>query len=430
MNQFTKKIVAILGYTIVLSVLALSKENFAPVIVDDLVIFVPSEAGESPVIAPVKTMRDIYNADETVSVMVNVELSGDQDWIGIYRVGDNNDWDNVIAWNWVEDQGEVILNRDQKPMPEGYYEVRLFFHNEYGANATVRASYRFTVIGHNYGEMGSDEVVVSAYSQDDRAVVYHPSDWSRKTPVIFFAPGWHNTTHTSYETLLTFVASHGYSVIYVPDEGSYSSQLQKFKDIVAEFSNHLDTSKIGVLGHSSGGGFAFWVLDYMSEIYGENGRFLMVFDPYFAYGMSSDSMKVLPSNTNLVILQFGKDGGYHTGNNTDPRIPLSEYALLESIPNDQKDYQVYVEENANHGYVSGNKSYTQMQGALRPLDALMAYTFKHEASAHDVALEVGSDYPLRDGLQELRPSDDYQYACDNQYANPEIDYCHEYEGKL
>jgi len=80
--------------------------------------------------------------------------------------------------------------------------------------------------------------------------------------------------------------------------------------------------------------------------------------------------------------------------------------------------------------VTGDRPYTQMQGALRPLDALMAYTFKHEASAHDVALEVGSDYPLRDGLQELRPIDDYQYACDNQYANPEIDYCHEYEGKL
>ena len=40
------------------------------------------------------------------------------------------------------------------------------------------------------------------------------------TPVIFFAPGWHNTTHASYETLL------------------------KFDAIVNEFSNKPDTKNI------------------------------------------------------------------------------------------------------------------------------------------------------------------------------------------
>ncbi len=283
-----------------------------------------------------------------------------------------------------------------------------------------------------YGEMGSSTVEISQYSQDASAVVLHPNTWDNTpTPVIFFATGWHNTDYNQYITLLTYVASHGYSVIYVPDVESSHSQLQKFDAIISEFSNKLDTTKIGVLGHSSGGGFAFRVLDYMSqEGHGNSGRFLMVFDPYFAYGMSTQTMRELPSNTNLIILQFGKDGGWHTGNNTDPRIPLSEYSLLNSIANNKKDYQVYDKENANHGYVSGDKSYTQMQGALKPLDALMRFTFENKQEAHDTALEVGSDTPLADGLQQMRPSTDYEYACDDQYANPEIDYCHEYEGKL
>jgi len=282
-----------------------------------------------------------------------------------------------------------------------------------------------------YGKKGTHKVQVSIYSEDNLSVIYHPTSWdTTATPVIFFATGWHDTNHNKYKTLLTFIASHGYSVVYVPDSGSYYSQLQKFDAIIAEFANTLDTKKIGVVGHSSGGGFSFKVLDYMSQKgYGTDGRFLMAFDPYFAYSMSSKSMGELPSNTNLVILQFGKDGGWKTGNNTDPRIPLSEYSLLTSIAKAQKDYQVYEKENANHGYISGDKSPTLMQGALKPLDALMEFTFKNKKEAHDTALEVGSDTPLKDGLQQLRSIDDYKYACNNEYANFEIDYCHVYERK-
>jgi len=169
-------------------------------------------------------------------------------------------------------------------------------------------------------------------------------------------------------------------------------------------------------------------LDYFSNDggYGENGRFLMALDPWFAFDMNSEAMRNLPSNTNLVILQFGNDGG-----STDARIPLSEYALLDSISEDKKDYQVYTEEGADHGYASGSKPPEQMQGVLKPLDALMDYTFNNVAEAHGVALEVGNDNPLDSGLQTLNEIEQYDYRC-NSHGNRaevmEIDYCNQYLG--
>jgi len=117
--------------------------KWAPVLVGDIITFVPYVAGND-LFAPLKTVQDTYNEDAIVSVTINRPLSGDQDWVGIYKVGDNNDWANVIAWNWVG-QGTTALTRDKKPMPAGEYEIRLFFHNFY----RDEARYQFHVVDNN-----------------------------------------------------------------------------------------------------------------------------------------------------------------------------------------------------------------------------------------------------------------------------------------
>jgi hypothetical protein len=87
-----------------------------------------------------KTIKTQYAPNEEVSVMVNVPLSGEKDWVAIFKKGDISEWKNVIAWNWVG-QGNTVLNKNQKPMPAGEYEIRLFFNNTYD----VEVSYSFTV---------------------------------------------------------------------------------------------------------------------------------------------------------------------------------------------------------------------------------------------------------------------------------------------
>jgi len=272
-------------------------------------------------------------------------------------------------------------------------------------------------VPYQYGQMHEGVTVeISAYSQDDLSVVYHPSTWgSKPTPVIFFAAGWHNTNHNSYRTLLSFIANHGYSIIYVPDSGSYESQLNKFDQIVAEYADKFDTNKIGVLGHSSGGGFTFKILEYMSnKNYGNNGRFLCAMDPYFAQFMDKENMNGLAS-TNILFVQFGPDGN-QGGNETDSRVPLVEYALLTGLDID-KNYIVLADpSDTSHGYPA-RQDISTMQGLLQPLDALMEYTFIEQNDVHHaMALEgEGKENPYANAYQKVLAIDKYKYDC--HYAN-------------
>jgi len=398
---------------------------WVPISIGEITTFVPA--------APLSTSKNTYEPNETVKIHVNGSLSGDHDWAGIYRVGDSNDWDNVIAWNWVG-EGDTVLNRDKKPMPAGEYEVRLFFHNSFN----TEASYTFRVAPasapNNYGQAGSHDVSTYTEADNGNSIVYYPSDIAHmpKTPLLFFCPGWNSQDPASYETLLRFIASHGYSVIYAKDHyGDPATLIRRFEKILDNNNDvlpYVDTTRIGVIGHSSGGGDTFKILDHFSQKgYGANGRLLMALDPWFAFGMNSDAMRHLPANTNVVIQRY--DNADRTNNETDARIPLSEYALLGNIADNKKDYQVYTP--ATHGYPTGSRSVAQMQGLLEPLGALMAYTFENDANAHHAALENGSDHPYNDGVETVRPLWTYDYRC-NSHGNRaevmEIDYCHQYLG--
>jgi len=370
----------------------------------------------------VKTNKMTYLNNETVSVTVNTPLTGDQDWVGIYAVGASNDWENVIAWNWV-DQGITLLNRDQKPMPAGEYEVRLFFHNSFN----VEATYRFTVVSEvrTYGVDGGHPTTYHDEVDANMTTVYYPTDIpdGEKVPVVFFASGYGSDDAKDYETLLTFIASHGYYVIYAKHAwDNVFANMDKMLDASNGILSKLDTTRIGVVGHSLGGGYTFNILKHFSDLgYGENGRFVMVLEGYFAYNLTQNEMQHLPSNTNVVMQQYGI-GGNNSVNNTDPRITLTEYYMLDSIAKSKKDWQIV--ERADHRYPYGSGAYSTMQGILKPLDALMEYTFKGTPSAHAIALEQGNDDPYNhgNGIQVVNPTSDYKYKCDAD-PNVLIDYC-------
>ena len=307
-----------------------------------------------------------------------------------------------------------------------------------------------SIVSGQYGTEGPHTVEGPWPSDGDSpSFTYYPSDIStdHPTPVVFFAPGWSNTDPAEYETLLKFVASHGVSVIYTKDgTGRFTAEelIRRLKEMAENPSvaPYIDTSRMGVMGYSSGGGHAFKILKEFStnEGWGENGRFLFAMEPWFAFDMNQADMRTLPSNTNVVITQFGEKGfnidPIHN-KSQDPRIVLSEYYLLDSIPANKKDYQIVTYDAltpsgfADHRYPTnhyGEREYSQMQGLLKPLDALMDYTFRYPAyaRAHKVALEVGNDDPYgsngEDGIQLVKPIDQYGFQC---ATHKDIDYCDE-----
>lgn len=291
-----------------------------------------------------------------------------------------------------------------------------------------------------YGLKGKYSVTSWEEAEHQMSVVYYPTNISAKSPVpvVFFAPGWKSVDHNEYKTFLKFIASHGYMVIYAKDNtGDYSAEhlIRYFRQMIEnkKIAPYIDSSKIGVIGHSSGGGHSFKILqEFSNEGWGSAARFLLVLDPWFAFDMDKYDMQNLPSNTNVLFMQFG-EGGESSSNGTDSRIPLSEYYLLSSIDAYQKDYQIF--EDADHYYPVGDKTYSEIKGIFKPLDALMEYTFESEKNknTHKVALEAGSDDPYNNGngIQHVQAIDTYHYRCDGKkksstvstLAKTDIDYC-------
>jgi len=90
-----------------------------------------------------------YESDDLITLIIDGELSGNEDWIGIYRPGSSNDWSNVIAWSWVDDGGLAYFNSDQLTEQvtdewtirlHGDFEARLFFNNSYHKEASAKFS--------------------------------------------------------------------------------------------------------------------------------------------------------------------------------------------------------------------------------------------------------------------------------------------------
>ena len=289
-----------------------------------------------------------------------------------------------------------------------------------------------------FGQAGNHAVATPYQEPTEFATIYYPADASdqNKVPVVFFVPGWGGLDPNHYDTLLRFIASQGVAVVFARDDHNHDfTSAFLIDDYIAmvndpNVSTWLDTRRIGVVGHSSGGGHAFNILDKLSNVqgWGSNGRFIFSIEPWFAFDIMQSEMQNLPSNTNVVIQQYGV-GGNNSANGTDARIPLTEYYLLESIDNYNKDYQV--SEAADHDYPYGaGTDYASKQIILAPLDALMYYSFfdSNDSLAHDAALELGSDDPYANGngIQTVYPRGDANiaYACNGyDFVDQDIDFC-------
>jgi len=113
-----------------------------------------------------KTSKNTYTPEDTVRVTVDTNnLSGDKDWVGIFPRNADGRWSNVVAWDWVDGQKIFDITIKKKAMPAGDYEVRLFWHNEYGADAVAKQTARFGVAGGGGGlHNGKKKLILHAHS--------------------------------------------------------------------------------------------------------------------------------------------------------------------------------------------------------------------------------------------------------------------------
>jgi len=403
-------------------------------------IWVPISVGEIMTFAPITLElpdRDNDGVEDALDTPVayaqTLEVDTNTQGYDIRLQGHDND--NALVYEILSSPSHGTLSGTAPNLhyvPQEGFEGEDYFTFRVSDGDHTSTTVRVTLhVNVNYGQAGSHDILTHEEVDTGDSMVYYPSDVSteHKAPVVFFLPGFRSQNHASYQSLLRFIASRGYVVIYSKDywadTDKFIERFEKMLDENNEILPYVDTSRMGVIGHSSGGGDTFRILEHFSDKgYGENGRFVMALDPWFAFDMNSASMRNLPQNTNVVIQRY-EDEEHH--NTQDPRITLSMYALLDSVALAHKDYQVYAP--ATHSYPGGSKDFNEMQGLLKPLGALMAYTFEEDTDAREVALENGSDTPYEDDLEIMNDIKSYAYRC-NSHKNVaevmEIDYCHQY----
>lgn len=87
-------------------------------------------------------IRSYYNrATHTIKNQLRLAVSykeKSQDWLGLYKVGDSNDWENVKKWVWAKDlptdqfrAKNWLINTNDIEQDEGEYEVRYFLNNSF-----------------------------------------------------------------------------------------------------------------------------------------------------------------------------------------------------------------------------------------------------------------------------------------------------------
>jgi hypothetical protein len=244
----------------------------------------------------------------------------------------SGDKEGNITFEWKE--GLNVMSREPSfvaaDLPVGMHTITLLVTDQGG----MQASDTVTVeIGKDYANLGSKKVVrYPSIGLENGTVTYRPlaGEITADTPVVLFLEGGGSDIHIDdYNGTMQFLASQGYFVIGAESGGSYDSD--EAADLVySELSLDCDRfsalrgDHLAVMGHSQGGGQAFYVMKFMQEQgYGSSSSAVISLDGWFAFDMNQSDLEGLQAQTSFV--QF--NGVEGTG--TDPRIHLSIWNLLD-----------------------------------------------------------------------------------------------------
>ena len=256
-------------------------------------------------------------------------------------------------------------------------------------------------------------------------VSYYPNGGvEREMPVVLFIKGGGDLDIYSYSGIMKFLASKGYYVIGV-DTNSYSSSyvmkyLEKALDEIRAKHN-LTLSKLAVMGHSLGGGQAFYVMNALQKKgYGKRGSLAVSIDGWFAFEMNEQEMMGIKGSVAFIQMNGLK------GTGTDPRINLKIWNLLK---NAKKSF--YTLPSKNHNYITG-----KLTGILQKKDILfMIGALSHDAFTHSnegsLQIPQKNRASYKDIFNALEAQSSYrggdckglQYRAIEVIKNNNIDYC-------
>jgi dienelactone hydrolase len=231
--------------------------------------------------------------------------------------------------------------------------------------------------------------------------VFLPNNASptNKVPVIFFAHGFGGSDYRVYEGLLNQLASNGYAVVFAPyaiiaptHAARYDQLWNGFQAAVAQYGNVLDTSKIGVAGHSYGGGAVPEIARRaVAQGWGGNDIFLFVMAAWYSWGTDYNS---IPARAKLVVQIYWDDGtNEHLISQNDiwnrlPQITERKWQVIRTANNCSctliGGHGIPVTADVSMDSGGGTNGH-DMWGVWRRIHALADYTFNRNQTAKNIA---------------------------------------------
>lgn len=274
--------------------------------------------------------------------------------------------------------------------------------------------------------------------------IHYPADLNEAVPTLFFCHGFGGTNSLYVRGMLQFIARKGYAVVYSPYpttgvsiEDRYDILREGFRHAARNYPTIIDTTQVGFVGHSFGGGALVGVAYrcFTENNWGQNGRLLFGLAPWYSYQISPTQLSNFPSDTKLIMQVYDEDVL------NDHRIAIDIFENI-NIPDSEKDY-IRVQRDTVNGYVyqAGHDLPGTYQtfdahdyyAFYRLLDALCDYTFHASPEGKVVALGNGDalQTTLPGTLKPLLQSDNpqpvysqsfYEFEC-SAALNPRREYC-------
>lgn len=300
-----------------------------------------------------------------------------------------------------------------------------------------------------YGTDGSYTVATQSFANPNFSghdiVIYYPAGITSPVPTIFYSHAFGGNNPNNISGFLNFVAKKGYAVVFVPYqttgvtiEERYSNLLNGFIQAAQSYPNIIDTTKVGFVGHSFGGGASFATAYHCFTTlhWGQSGRFIFAMAQWYSYNISQTDLLSFPNDVKLLTLVYEDD------TTNDQRMANDIFNTI-NIPASEKDY-LRVQSDIINGYaytadhvVPNNSSFDALDyyAYYRLFDAMCDYAFNGSLAGKDVALGNGSanQISMPGGLHNLIHSEaptfanaqnTYQFPCSST-ENLRFDHCDE-----
>ncbi len=299
-----------------------------------------------------------------------------------------------------------------------------------------------------YGSDGSYSIAITSFSNPNYPTedirIFYPSGITSSVPTIFYSHGFGGYDPVNILGLLNFVARKGYAIVFVPYQTTGVTNAQRYNNLLSgfiksarDFPSIIDTTRVGFMGHSFGGGatFANAYHCFTNLNWGSLGRFMFASAQWYSLNITQTELLTFPSDVKLLTMVYENDI------TNDQRMANDIFNTI-NIPSTEKDYLLVKSDtissyiyDAIHGLPNTVSAFDALDyyTIYKHLEALCDYTFNGSLAGKDVALGNGSfnQISMPGGMDNLtqcdmpnfsNPDSIYTYPC-SSIQNPRLMYC-------